>query len=55
MVNFLRQVSNSRVHIKIVNPRVFKLVLQKRNENQRALGASSFMLGLKFVSISWTC
>ena len=25
------------------------------NENQRALGASSFMLWLKFAFISWTC
>ena len=46
IVNFLRQVSNSRVHIEIVNPRVFKLVLQKERKIKGLLEPAHSCYGL---------
>ena len=55
MVNSLRQASNSRVHIKIVNPRVFKLVLQKEMKVKGLLEPAHSRYDLNLYSISWTC
>ena len=46
MVNSLRQASNSRVHIKIVNSRVFKLVLQKEMKIKGLLEPAHSCYGL---------